>query len=71
MHFFGDKEIDTLLLINPDNPSGNYIPFIDLLKLIDWTKEKGIRFVVDESFVDFADVEGQFSLLVILRLLLG
>ena len=62
MNFFGDKEIDTLLLINPDNPSGNYIPFNDLLKLIDWTKEKDIRFVVDESFVDFAAVEGQFSL---------
>lgn len=62
MQFFGDKGVDTLLLINPDNPSGNYIPFNDLLRLIDWTKEKGIRFVVDESFVDFADVEGQFSL---------
>lgn len=62
MRFFGDKEIDTLLLINPDNPSGNYIPFKDLLKLIDWTKEKGIRFVVDESFVDFVSVEGQFTL---------
>lgn len=62
MLFFGDKAIDTLLLINPDNPSGNYIPFNDLLRLIDWTKEKGIRFVVDESFVDFASVDGQFSL---------
>ena len=62
MNFFGDKKIDTLLLINPDNPSGNYIPFQDLLSLVSWTKSKGIRFVVDESFVDFADVEGQFSL---------
>lgn len=62
IRFFGDKEIDTLLLVNPDNPSGNYIPFNHLLKLIDWTKEKGIRFVVDESFVDFASVDGEFSL---------
>lgn len=60
--FFEEKAMDTLLLINPDNPSGNYIPFDDLIKLIDWTKKKGIRFVVDESFVDFASVEGQFSL---------
>lgn len=60
--FFAGKDIDTLLLINPDNPSGNYIPFEDLLGLVRWTKEQGIRFVVDESFVDFADVEGQFSL---------
>lgn len=63
MQFFDDKKIETLLLINPDNPSGNYIPFQDLLALLEWTKKKGIRFVVDESFVDFAAVEGQFSLL--------
>ena len=61
--FFKGKDIDTLLLINPDNPSGNYIPFSDLLDLIEWTKEEGVRFIVDESFVDFADVEGQYSLL--------
>ena len=61
--FFGDKAIDTLLLINPDNPSGNYIPYPDLLDLIAWTKSKGIRFIVDESFVDFADVDGPVSLL--------
>lgn len=61
--FFANKSIDTLLLINPDNPSGNYIPFSDLLELIGWTKERGINFIVDESFVDFAQVEGQCSLL--------
>lgn len=61
--YYSEKRIDTLLLINPDNPSGNYIPFTDLLRLVQWTKEKGLRFVVDESFVDFAQVESQFSLL--------
>lgn len=61
--FFSDKEISTLLLINPDNPSGNYIPFNELLGLIGWTKQRGIRFLVDESFVDFADTVGPFSLL--------
>ena len=61
--FYGDKEIGTLLLINPDNPSGNYIPYGDLLHLIEWTGQRGVQFVVDESFVDFVDVEGEFSLL--------
>jgi histidinol-phosphate/aromatic aminotransferase/cobyric acid decarboxylase-like protein/GTP:adenosylcobinamide-phosphate guanylyltransferase len=61
--FYADKTIGTLLLINPDNPSGNYIPYGDLLRLIAWTAERGIRFIVDESFVDFVDVEGEFSLL--------
>lgn len=57
MGFFGDKEINTLVIINPDNPSGNYIPKADLLHLIDWAKEKGLKLVIDESFVDFADCE--------------
>ncbi len=63
MSFFEDKAIDSLLLINPDNPSGNYIPFSDLLRLVEWTKKRGVRFIVDESFVDFACVDGEFSLL--------
>ncbi len=55
MTFFADKDIQTLLVINPDNPSGSFIPHADLLRLIDWTRQKGIRLIVDESFVDFAD----------------
>ena len=63
MAFFAGKDIDTLLLINPDNPSGNYIPYNDLMRLIEWTKQHGMRFIVDESFVDFVDTEGEISLL--------
>ncbi len=55
MHFFADKEIGSLVVVNPDNPSGSYIPKADLLRLCDWAAEKGIRLVIDESFVDFAD----------------
>ena len=53
--FFADKDIQTLLLINPDNPSGNFIPKEGLLALLQWSRQKGIRLVVDESFVDFSD----------------
>jgi histidinol-phosphate/aromatic aminotransferase/cobyric acid decarboxylase-like protein len=62
MAFFGDKAVDNLIVINPDNPSGNYIHKADLLRLVDWAREKGIRLVIDESFVDFAD-ESDSSLL--------
>ena len=55
--YFDDKEIQNLIVVNPDNPSGNYIPKTDMLKLIIWAKEKGIKLVIDESFVDFADEE--------------
>lgn len=55
MTFFGDKGIEALVLINPDNPSGNYIKKPDLLRLIAWCGKKRIRPIIDESFVDFAD----------------
>ena len=63
MQFYQDKDITSLVLINPDNPSGNYIEKDDVLILADWAKEKGIRFVVDESFVDFADTAFDSTLL--------
>lgn len=55
INYFGDKAISTLVLINPDNPSGNYIDEDGVKKLIEWTAQQDIRFVLDESFIDFAD----------------
>lgn len=57
MNFFGNKELKNLVIINPDNPSGNYIPKKDILRLAAWTKERKIRLIVDESFIDFASEE--------------
>lgn len=54
MDFFGENPVDQLVLINPDNPSGNYIPYEDVLRLITWAKERNIVLVIDESFSDFA-----------------
>ena len=63
MDFFKDKGISNLLLINPDNPSGNYIPFEELRQLIDWTGKNSISLIVDESFVDFTQNYKEASLL--------
>lgn len=52
--FFGKKPVSSIILINPDNPSGNFLPKKDVLKLVAWTKKKGVRLLIDESFVDFA-----------------
>lgn len=57
MAYFAEKDIQNLVLVNPDNPSGNYIKKADLLRLAAWTAEREIRLVVDESFADFADEE--------------
>ena len=53
--YYANKDIANLLLINPDNPSGNFIPKDDILKVADWCKVNQVRFIVDESFVDFSE----------------
>ena len=63
MDFYEDKDIEVLTLINPDNPSGNYIRREDVLKLSEWCEKKNIRFVVDESWVDFVDEDDTTTLL--------
>ena len=54
MDFFEAHHADNLLLINPDNPSGNFIPIDDVIALAAWCQEHQTRLIVDESFVDFS-----------------
>ncbi len=63
IQFYEDKDIQILVLINPDNPSGNYIEKQDVLRIAKWAEQKNIRFIVDESFVDFADTKESATLL--------
>lgn len=53
--YFEKHPVENLLLINPDNPSGNYIKYSELLRLVDWARSRSCRLVVDESFADFSD----------------
>lgn len=54
MNFFEKNPADNILLINPDNPSGNFIPMQDICMFAEWCEKHGIRLIVDESFVDFS-----------------
>lgn len=53
--YFSEKNIQALLIVNPDNPSGNFLPMEQLHELITWSSNKNIRLIIDESFVDFSD----------------
>ena len=55
--YFSEHKVSSLFLINPDNPSGNYISRENILKIADWAENENIRLVVDESFADFSDEE--------------
>jgi histidinol-phosphate/aromatic aminotransferase/cobyric acid decarboxylase-like protein/choline kinase len=57
------KNCDAVLLINPDNPSGNFILRNDVIKLAAELKPQGKKLILDESFIDFADAEKNPSLL--------
>lgn len=61
--YFDDKPIDSLILINPDNPSGNFLSKDELLNLCKWSKKKNITIVVDESFSDFSTSNLEVSML--------
>lgn len=54
IQFFGDKGISNLVLSNPNFPTGHYLPMMEIMKLLDWCKERSIRLVIDESFVDYS-----------------
>ena len=60
---FAEKGINLLILVNPDNPSGNYIPKDDVMSLVKWAAERDMKIVIDESFVDFTDNHKENSLL--------
>ncbi len=53
--YFDAHPVDSLLLINPDNPSGSYLPSAQMHQLLEWSAARGIRLIVDESFADFSD----------------
>jgi len=58
------KQIEQLLLINPDNPTGNFLSKNKILKLLDHLKSKNKTLILDESFVDFVDSEHSDSTLI-------
>ena len=53
--YFTLNKVENLILINPDNPSGNFISRESLEHLAKWAEKEKIRLIVDESFIDFAD----------------
>ncbi|NVO89542.1 aminotransferase class I/II-fold pyridoxal phosphate-dependent enzyme [Lactobacillus rhamnosus] len=60
--YFTHHPVKLLVLINPDNPSGNYLSKQDVLAVCQWALAQNIQVIVDESFIDFSDAETDGSL---------
>ena len=58
-----EENANAVLLINPDNPSGNFIPKNDMLTLLNELKKLKVTLVFDESFIDFAQKDLRYTLL--------
>lgn len=64
-------------MINPDNPTGNYLDHGERMKLLTWCDREQITLIWDESFSDFADepdnqmlteeLLGQYSKLIVVK----
>lgn len=63
MEYYNDKQLSLLMLVNPDNPSGHFMPKADVLRLAAWCDKKDIKLLIDESFVDFTEEYEKNSLL--------
>lgn len=61
IRYFSKQKVDSLIISNPDNSSGNFILRDDMEQLVQWCDNNGITIVVDESFIDYA--EWSYSLL--------
>lgn len=54
---------NTVLLINPDNPSGNFLTKNEVLGLLKELKALNVKLIFDESFIDFAEKSIRYTLL--------
>lgn len=61
--FYTEHKVESLFVVNPDNPSGNMIGRRGLIQLLEWTRVNGIRLIIDESYADFADDWKEITLL--------
>lgn len=53
------EDNDGVILINPDNPSGNFISYEGVIEISEKLNSAGKYLILDESFLDFA--EGGFN----------
>ena len=63
MDFFTDKEVAAIVLVNPGNPTGNYMPRADVLTLAGYCERRNVILILDESFIDFSAAEESPSLM--------
>src|SRR4029453_13910814 len=57
------RRCETLVVVNPDNPSGHFIPYGEMERLLEFAREESKRVIVDESFIDFVETDKRYTLI--------
>lgn len=57
------KSTKNIILINPDNPTGSFICYDDMLTFLDICHAHNTNVIIDESFIDFADKDIRYTLI--------
>jgi len=60
LEFCEKENIDRLILVNPDNPTGRYLPASEVVRLVQRLQHQGRELLLDESFVDFSEEAQSF-----------
>ncbi|HHW91059.1 MAG TPA: aminotransferase class I/II-fold pyridoxal phosphate-dependent enzyme, partial [Clostridiales bacterium] len=56
-------KVDNMVIINPDNPSGSFICYDDIIRIIEKCENQNKLIIFDESFIDFAEKELRYTLI--------
>ncbi len=71
-----DDNTAMIIIDNPNNPTGTYIPFNEMLELMEFAEKKGILLIADEAYIEYVrakdfksmmSVWGKYKNLVITR----
>ena len=54
---------DIICIVNPDNPTGAFIKYNDIIEIIEECKKQNKQIIFDESFIDFANQNDRYTLI--------
>ncbi len=54
---------DNVIIVNPDNPSGSFLKYKEIMEIIDKCHKENKTIIIDESFIDFAEESQRYTLI--------
>ncbi len=61
--FIQNNNIERMVIIAPDNPSGFLISYREITSVLEYAEENGVEIIFDESFMDFAEDNQKYTLI--------